>query len=433
MVDARGRRRSRARPPCSATPRPKPVMLRTATMISRPDRVRRRHVESARALARAVCLASLAVAAARAAREPAPPAPIRFLHTFGAEETELFNATMAERGLAVESSLVPFARGQQVIGEILRAGTDCPDLIRIDATWLPGLVAADLLRAGARRARAARLDARGGRARASSPARWRRCRRPSTACVVCATVASPAPATPTIDDLRRRRARRAHAGRPAPARRPRRRLLVRAVAARRGWRPRASARSTATARSARWPRFAALFGDVAPPPPPVGQRGARRAAPLDRRTRSRTGSPGRGSSARSRDRDRARGRRRSPARRAAASCSSCRACAKRPERGLAARGRADRRRGRSAVRRGVRDGADARGRARRRAAARRARSTTRCAAPRCCRARRVTPLLFDDLNPALAAVVAATRRADEAIDGVRRGWRRLPAAATATP
>src|SRR5262249_34921627 len=32
--------------------------------------------------------------------------------------------------------LVPFARGQQVIGEILRAGVDCPDLIRIDATWL---------------------------------------------------------------------------------------------------------------------------------------------------------------------------------------------------------------------------------------------------------------------------------------------------------
>src|SRR5437763_687944 len=77
--------------------------------------------------------------------EPAAPPPIRFLHTFAANETELFNQTMAERGIAVESSLVPFARGQQVIGEILRAGKGCPDLIRIDATWLPGLVHQGLL------------------------------------------------------------------------------------------------------------------------------------------------------------------------------------------------------------------------------------------------------------------------------------------------
>ena len=69
--------------------------------------------------------------------EPAPP--IRFLHTFGAEETELFNAIALDRGITVDASLVPFARGQQVIGEILRAATNCPDLIRIDATWLPAL------------------------------------------------------------------------------------------------------------------------------------------------------------------------------------------------------------------------------------------------------------------------------------------------------
>jgi len=72
-------------------------------------------------------------------------APIRFLHTFAPDETEQVNAAMAERDVAVESSLVPFARGQQVISEILAAGKDCPDLIRIDATWLPGLAAADLL------------------------------------------------------------------------------------------------------------------------------------------------------------------------------------------------------------------------------------------------------------------------------------------------
>jgi ABC-type glycerol-3-phosphate transport system substrate-binding protein len=89
------------------------------------------------------CLALIAAAACGSG--PAAPAPIRFLHTFGAEETELFNAAMAERGIAVEPSLVPFARGQQVIGEILRAGADCPDLIRIDATWLLSFVAGDLL------------------------------------------------------------------------------------------------------------------------------------------------------------------------------------------------------------------------------------------------------------------------------------------------
>jgi ABC-type glycerol-3-phosphate transport system substrate-binding protein len=90
--------------------------------------------------------AALLIALAACGNGPSSAAPpIRFLHTFAANETELFNATMAERGLAVESSLVPFARGQQIIGEILRAQKGCPDLIRIDATWLPGLVRQGLL------------------------------------------------------------------------------------------------------------------------------------------------------------------------------------------------------------------------------------------------------------------------------------------------
>jgi ABC-type glycerol-3-phosphate transport system substrate-binding protein len=77
--------------------------------------------------------------------EPRHERPIKFLHTFNPRETELFNATIAERGLHVDASLVPFARGHQVIEELLRAGRNCPDLIRIDATWLPGLVAANLV------------------------------------------------------------------------------------------------------------------------------------------------------------------------------------------------------------------------------------------------------------------------------------------------
>jgi len=87
----------------------------------------------------------LALIAGACGREPAAPAPIRFLHTFGPEETELLNRVMAERRIAVDPQLVPFARGQQVIGEMLRAGVDCPDLIRIDATWLLAFVAGDLL------------------------------------------------------------------------------------------------------------------------------------------------------------------------------------------------------------------------------------------------------------------------------------------------
>jgi len=93
------------------------------------------------------CLA-LAAAVAACGSPPAPSSShaIRFLHTFNPRETELFNTTIAERGLVVDASLVPFARGHQVITELLRGGKDCPDLIRIDATWLPGLVAAHLLR-----------------------------------------------------------------------------------------------------------------------------------------------------------------------------------------------------------------------------------------------------------------------------------------------
>src|SRR5689334_19010086 len=62
------------------------------------------------------------------------------LHTFGAAETEAIGELLAARGLVIDSRVVPFARGQQVIQEVL-ASHDCPDLIRIDATWLPGLVA----------------------------------------------------------------------------------------------------------------------------------------------------------------------------------------------------------------------------------------------------------------------------------------------------
>src|SRR5512140_3382477 len=98
--------------------------------------------------ARSVALIVMAIAAIAlggCGKPAARPPAIRFLHTFGPQETELFNTTLAERGIAVESLLVPFARGQQTINEILHARNDCPDLIRIDATWLAGLVASSLV------------------------------------------------------------------------------------------------------------------------------------------------------------------------------------------------------------------------------------------------------------------------------------------------
>ena len=39
--------------------------------------------------------------------------------------------------------------------------------------------------------------------------------------------------------------------------------------------------------------------------------------------------------------------------------------------------------------------------------------------------RPLTPLLFDDLNAALTAVVAGNASPDEAVAGVQRAWQRL--------
>ena len=319
---------------------------------------------------------SVLIAIAACGGETPAPAPIRFLHTFGADETELFNATMAERGLAVESSLVPFARGQQVISEILQAKQDCPDLIRIDATWLPGLRRA----AGAAAPPElvdARLDCPRRRRSRSSMARGGACPQIVDGLLVVRDAASPAPAS---REHRRSRSR------------PRAPRAVTIVAIRsacastatgscRGCAPRARtsppARSTARRDAARSPAFAALFGDVAAPPPPAGERGARRAAPLAcprgrvlghravaarRAPRSASGSR----SARSR------------VRRAAASSWSCPRARSVPDRGLAARGRAHVGAGPDRVRRGVRDGADAQGRARGSATARPRAATKRC-------------------------------------------------------
>jgi len=66
---------------------------------------------------------------------------VRVWHTFSAAETEELNRVIGERGQAadVEVTMLTFARGQLVLRDIFTAGEGCPDVIRIDATWLPGL------------------------------------------------------------------------------------------------------------------------------------------------------------------------------------------------------------------------------------------------------------------------------------------------------
>lgn len=349
------------------------------------------------------------------------PAPIRFLHTFSAEETELVNQAMAERGLAVDGSLVPFARGQQVIGEILAAGTDCPDLIRIDATWLPGLW---------RQLRPAREDfakldwtpeARelatlGGVATGT----WG-IPQALDGLVVVRDAATPAPASPSIGDLvTAARAARSD-DRPYP-------LGVRVD----GywfvpWLRAENADVAADAiegpgASAALRSFGALFGDVAAPPPPAGAE-----TPDELRRWSShdvaywiTGPWQLGAI-------------RDPDRVAISPIAGAPrggqllvvpSCAKQAVRGWELAGELtsiamETRFAQAFSTIPTRVEALATAPPLSRAASDALRAAQML--PR----REVTPLLFDDLNPALAAVVAKDATAEEAIEGVRRGWARL--------
>ena len=259
-------------------------------------------------------------------KSPAPQ-PIRFLHTFNNEETELFNQTVAERGIAVESSLVPFARGRQVIGEILRAGTDCPDLIRIDATWLPELVAGGLL-VELPRPLATRDWSPEATALAQLDSVWWAVPQTVDGLLVVRDIATPAPASASLADL----VAAARAAR-TPTRRYPLELRVDGY-----WlvpwlrdeggelAPGGIAGDVAVRAMA---RFAALVGEVAPPPPSPGLEEPDEGRLWAERTRSPTGSPARGSSTSSAIAPGSRSAR-SPTPRAAVSCWSCRAARSTP-------------------------------------------------------------------------------------------------------
>ena len=362
--------------------------------------------------------ALLAVAACSS--ETAAPAPIKFLHTFGPEETELFNATLPERGLAVESSLVPFARGQQVISEILRAGTSCPDLIRIDATWLPGFVAAGLLAPVPDSL--AKLDwLPEAIALASSEGKLAALPATVDGLIVIRDGAAPAPVSASVDDLLAATRAARHTGRPHP-------LGVRVDGY---WLVpwlRAQGADLAVDKidddgaTRAVANFAGLFGELVPPPPPAGGE-----APDEIRRWTAhevaywiTG-PWQIGVLRDRERLAVSALAHAPR---GGQLLVVPTCAKRPDEGWRLAGELT--------------GVEVQRRFAEAFATVPTRTASLAAAPPLVHAlyaalgagellprSPLTPLLFDDLNPALAAVISGDATPAEAIDGVRRGWRRL--------
>jgi ABC-type glycerol-3-phosphate transport system substrate-binding protein len=315
---------------------------------------------------------------------------------------------------------VPFARGQQVISEILRAGKDCPDAIRIDATWLPQLVEAHLLVQPP-----ADLQALDWNPEAAELARyqggWWGVPQAVDGLVVVRDTDAPAPGSSSLADL----VAAAHAATTPAHRYP---LGVRVDGY---WLvPWLRAQGADLAPGAidgdGAPRalaaFAALFGDVAAPPPPAGEE-----APEEARRWNEhelvywiTG-PWQLGTLRDRDRLAVTPLARAPR---GGQLVVVPACAPKPEAGWRLA------RELTSVpdelvfadafatvptRRGALDQAPALVRAEDHALADAERLPP---SP-------LTPLLFDDLHPALAAVVNGDATADEAIAGVRRGWRRL--------
>ncbi|WP_428265440.1 extracellular solute-binding protein [Haliangium sp.] len=87
--------------------------------------------------------AALAVGAgcSRQPEETATGIRLRLWHTFNPAETEALNQALREwQGPTVESSMAPFGLGLRLLRNTLKEAKECPDLVRVDATWVPVLV-----------------------------------------------------------------------------------------------------------------------------------------------------------------------------------------------------------------------------------------------------------------------------------------------------
>ncbi len=79
--------------------------------------------------------------------DPPPTRAVRFVHTFSPAEAAALDELLTTTHRSAEATLLPFARGEAVLGQAMRKADDCPDLARIDATWLPALAGDGLLAA----------------------------------------------------------------------------------------------------------------------------------------------------------------------------------------------------------------------------------------------------------------------------------------------
>jgi ABC-type glycerol-3-phosphate transport system substrate-binding protein len=70
-----------------------------------------------------------------------PASQLRFLHTFTSQQAQHVAALLSRQFADIDIVAVPFARARQVLRANIAAKQHCPDVARIDATWLPELVA----------------------------------------------------------------------------------------------------------------------------------------------------------------------------------------------------------------------------------------------------------------------------------------------------
>lgn len=100
-------------------------------------------------LVRSWAAAIAALTCACGGADPPPTRAVRFVHTFSPAEAAALDELLTNTHRSVEGTLLPFARGEAVLGQAMRkrsgGADDCPDLARIDATWLPALAGEGLL------------------------------------------------------------------------------------------------------------------------------------------------------------------------------------------------------------------------------------------------------------------------------------------------